>query len=143
MQEYDKEFKTTNSLAETKEQIAVVKNTNMLLPKVGKETVWWQSVSLVQFFGVFKSFVHNSDALQKFHFLRNSLEEAATVIISLNASEENYLVTQDLLKIQYNQLIQLLLEFPEISYESPSLLGQFEENGLKALNQRVKNKDTF
>ena len=106
------------------------------------------------------SLIHDSDDLSmvhKFHFLRNSLaSEAASVIASLNASEEGYLIVWDLLKARYDQprqiihaLIQSLIEFSEISYESPTLLRQLAENmrvhvnALKALNQPAKYKDAF
>ena len=149
-----------NSVSETQEKIAVVKNTNVLLPKIeikpfGGSLLEWHS-----FYDTFKSLVHDSDDLpmvQKFHFLRNSLiSEAASVIASLNASEEGYLIAWDLLKRRYDQPrqmihahIQSLIEFPEISYESPSLLMNLAENmrvhvnALKALNQVAKYKDAF
>ena len=157
------EVKTANKInpvSETQEKIAVVTNTNVLLPKIQIKPFGGSLLDWHSFFDTFKSLVHDSDDLpmvQKFHFLKNSLvSEAASVIASLNASEEGYLIAWDLLKRRYDQPrqiihahIQSLIEFPEISYESPSLLMQLAENmrvhvnALKALNQPAKYKDAF
>ena len=84
------------------------------------------------FYDTFSSLVHEINDLpsvQKFHLLKGSLvEEASSVITSLNATEDNYIIAWDLLKRRYDHpllIIQahinsLSSQSSEVSHDSPS-----------------------
>ncbi|XP_043258040.1 uncharacterized protein LOC122400583 [Colletes gigas] len=104
----------------------------------------------------FKTLIHDNEALpsvQKFHLLKNSLRgEIASVIASLNASEENYFVAWDLLEQRCNkprQIVQahlrLLFDIPEITRDTPTNLRvlanqvQVHVTALKVLKQPIEH----
>ncbi|XP_078051808.1 uncharacterized protein LOC144477955, partial [Augochlora pura] len=96
-------------------------------------------------------------AVQKFHLLKNALRgEIASVITSLTASEENYIVAWELLQKRCNKRRQIvhahlksLLELPDVKVDSPDRLRVLAEqaevhvNALKALEQPVQHWSTF
>ena len=72
-----------NSVSKTQEKIAVVKNPNVLFPKIKIKPFDGSLLEWDSFYDIFKSLVHDCDDLpmvQKFHFLRNSL--ASMIMIS-------------------------------------------------------------
>ncbi|XP_076392692.1 uncharacterized protein LOC105661897 [Megachile rotundata] len=131
-------------------------NTNITLPRIelpifNGSLLEWQS-----FYDSFKSMVHENEEIlgvQKFHYLKRSLRgEVSSVIDTLNASHENYLVAWELLVKRCNQprkIIQMhlksLFELSAMSKECPvalrSLITATEKhtNALKALKVPVES----
>nr|XP_034192184.1 uncharacterized protein LOC117609680 [Osmia lignaria] len=121
------------------------------LPIFNGNLLEWQS-----FYDSFKSMVHDNEdilGVQRFHYLKRSLRgEIASVIDTLNASHENYLVAWALLEKRCNQprnIIQMhlktLFELPTMSKECPvalrSLITATEKhtNALKALKVPIES----
>ncbi|XP_076658358.1 uncharacterized protein LOC143362242 [Halictus rubicundus] len=123
----------------------VVVQQNTLLPKIEIRPFDGNPIEWHSFHDTFQSLVHNDTqipAVQKFYLLKNSLRgSVATIIDSLNASEENYLVAWEMLKQRCDkprQIIQthikLLLELPEINKDSPLGLRTLKESALRHVN---------
>ncbi|XP_046145484.1 uncharacterized protein LOC123988783 [Osmia bicornis bicornis] len=138
----------------------VIIQQNTLLPKIEIRPFDGNPIEWHSFHDTFQSLVHTDaqiPAVQKFYLLKNSLRgSVATIIESLNASEENYLVAWEMLKQRCDkprQIIQthikLLLELPEISKDSPLGLRTLKEkalmhvNALKALQVPVDSWDAI
>ncbi|XP_011684756.1 PREDICTED: uncharacterized protein LOC105448094 [Wasmannia auropunctata] len=105
----------------------------------------------------FKSLIHDNSKLsdvQKFQYLRSTLEDEALQVISgLNTSAENYVITWDLLKGHYenkkliiNSHLSKLLEFPIVTKDKHVSLKQFVmhlRTHLKALEVLVQPTDQW
>lgn len=149
----------TASSSQSGESTIMLKQ-NSILPKVGIHPFDGNPVNWYSFYDTFKSLVHENEdlpAVQKFHYLKNSLRgEVASIIASLSASAENYLVAWDLLQKRCNkprELIQahlkLLFELPEITKDTPTNLRKLAEsaqvhvNALKVLKQPTDTWDAI
>ena len=127
----------------------------MEIPPFDGNSPKWHS-----FHDTFRSLVHENidiPLVQKFHLLKNSLtDEATSVIASLNATSENYIVAWQLLENKYDQPrhvihshVQALLDIPEISRDSSTTIrglsekAQIHVNALKTLNRSSLYKDAF
>lgn len=138
----------------------IIKQANNLLPKIEIRPFDGNPIEWHSFHDTFKTLVHDNDelpAVQKFHLLKNSLRsEVASVIASLNASEQNYWVAWDLLQKRCNkprQIVQAhlksLVDLSEISRDTPVNLrtlseqAQMHVKALAALNQPVSHWDSI
>ncbi|XP_076301705.1 uncharacterized protein LOC143219715 [Lasioglossum baleicum] len=134
------------------------KPANKMLPKIQIPSFDGNLINWFSFYDTFKSLVHENVDLpnvQKFHYLKNSLRgEISSIVASLNASSENYLVAWDMLQKRCNrprQLIQAhlkqLFDLPEIIRDTPANLRKLAEqaqvhvNALKGLNQPINSWD--
>lgn len=108
----------------------------------------------------FEALIHKNDCIEtinKFHYLRSSLEGSSALIIkSLTFSSDNYRVAWDLLCDRYNNKrllisnqMKSLFNMENISKESDKSLRLMIDNvtrnlrGLKALEQPVDYWDTI
>ncbi|XP_076301775.1 uncharacterized protein LOC143219850 [Lasioglossum baleicum] len=134
------------------------KPANKMLPKIQIPSFDGNLINWFSFYDTFKSLVHENVDLpnvQKFHYLKNSLRgEISSIVASLSASSENYLVAWDMLQKRCNrprQLIQAhlkqLFDLPEIIRDTPANLRKLAEqaqvhvNALKGLNQPINSWD--
>ncbi|XP_076299583.1 uncharacterized protein LOC143218334 [Lasioglossum baleicum] len=134
------------------------KPANKMLPKIQIPSFDGNLINWFSFYDTFKSLVHENVDLpnvQKFHYLKNSLRgEISSIVASLSASSENYLVAWDMLQKRCDrprQLIQAhlkqLFDLPEIIRDTPANLRKLAEqaqvhvNALKGLNQPINSWD--
>ncbi|XP_025829367.1 uncharacterized protein LOC112904173 [Agrilus planipennis] len=132
------------------------KDTSLMLPKIQLPTFDGDLTQWRSFSDTFRSLVHENENIinvQKFHYLKASLQgEAATVINTLNASAENYLVAWSMLEKRCNQPRKIIqshlrafLELSPIIKESPSairtliLSAEMHVNALKSLKVPVEH----
>ncbi|XP_076382766.1 uncharacterized protein LOC143260626 [Megalopta genalis] len=137
-----------------------VTQASSLLPQIQIRPFDGNPLEWNSFRDTFDSLVHQNEdlpAVQKFHLLKNALRgEIASVITSLTASEENYIVAWELLQKRCNKRRQIvyahlksLLELQDVKVDSPDRLRVLAEqaevhvNALKALEQPVQHWSTF
>lgn len=98
----------------------------------------------LEFRDTFQSLIHNNSqigAIQKFHYLRASLESAAAEVMnSLEFSADNYTISWDLICSRYNNTkllvhnhLKSLFDFPAMTRESCKELRQMLDTLLKHL----------
>jgi hypothetical protein len=130
---------------------------NIKLPTIKLPTYDGNYLRWLEFRDTFESLIHSNDSISdinKFHYLRSSLEGGAALIIkSLEFSSKNYTIAWDLIcerydnkKVLINNHLKALFEMECVSYESHRairfLIDHVSKN-LRALNTLEQPTDKW